>query len=134
MLNNVTKSFFGKVNKADDNESAENHPNETEIIKEKLRIIKTEIEALSNQLVAYQEKEQLVSHILISAQLDAFRIEQEARQNARLIIDECCLDLTERKKELDKLRSTVTELRKQYREILRHGPAVSAHPDTARDS
>ncbi|HBV96881.1 MAG: hypothetical protein JL50_15130 [Peptococcaceae bacterium BICA1-7] len=135
MVNISTKSFFGRVKKAaGNNPSAENLLTEIEMITENLKISKVEIDNLRNQLVVYQEKEQLVSHILINAQLNAHKIELEARQSARLIIERCKLDLNEKKIELDKLKSIVSRLRNQYREILRPCLPVDAPPDKAGGS
>lgn len=135
MFNNSNNSFFGRAKKeSDDYQTDEKSMIETETITENLRKSKIEIENLRNQLMSYQEKEQLVSQILINAQLNAHRIELEARQHARLLLEKCSMDLKEKKKELDRLRSNVSRLRKQYREIFSPGPPAGATPESAGDS
>lgn len=82
-----------------------------------LRQKEQEAEALRQKLQDYQERESMISQVLITAQQNARKIESEARENAGMLLEKCDSELKEKKQELEKLKVKVGRFKEEFREI-----------------
>lgn len=100
------------------NKFMENLTREVERARESLATLEKDNRNLINQLAMYQEREQLISQVLVTAQLNAQKIEYEARENARTMMEKCTEELRIKNLELDRMKSKVLRFKEEFKEVL----------------
>lgn len=99
---------------------------------EKIRALKEEIESartelkksedkaaeLQKRLNEYIDREHIISDVMLKAQVNAQRIEDEARERARLMLEKSEEELRKKNQELEFLRMKVERFREEFRGIL----------------
>lgn len=100
------------------NKNSDNLKKEIEKVSEALEKSEKELEGLKNQLALYHEREQVISQVLVTAQLNAQKIELEARENARIMLEKCNAELQVKNRELEKLRNKVARFKEEFKDLL----------------
>jgi len=99
---------------------------------QKVEALKTEIEKvqkglqyaeekraeLQKQLNSYIEREKVIADVLVTAQVNAQRIEEQARERASHMLVNAEEELKQKLQELDFLRIKVTRFKEEFREVL----------------
>lgn len=99
---------------------------------EKIRALKEEIESARNELKKseekaaelhkrlneYMDREHIISDVMLKAQVNAQRIEDEAKERARAMIEKSEEELRKKNQELEFLRMKVERFREEFREVL----------------
>ena len=73
---------------------------------------------LQKQLKAYIEREKVIADVLVTAQVNAQRIEEQARERASYMLEKAEEELKQKQQELDFLRIKVTRFKEEFREVL----------------
>lgn len=128
MHKNMRKGLFGfktrdvlnEIQQMDSNHQKELAQLQSAIEKAKLELTYSEeqIEQLKKQLNEYKEREHLVAEVMVTAQINAQRIEESAKERARIMIAESEEELKQKQQELDSLRIKVVSFKQDFRETL----------------
>lgn len=73
---------------------------------------------LQKQLYAFEERERLISDVMITAKVNAQKIEEQARDNARQMLENVETELKQKLQEIDILRVKVARFKEEFREVL----------------
>lgn len=92
----------------------------SEIEQARLELLKAQDkhEELQKQLQAYIERERSISDVMIAAQVNAQKIEEQARERARQTVETAEKELQQKLQELDMLRIKVSRFKEDFRDIL----------------
>ena len=107
-------------------ESMENEQQQkVEALKSEIEKVQTELQnaeekraELQKQLKAYIEREKVIADVLVTAQVNAQRIEEQARERASYMLEKAEEELKQKQQELDFLRIKVTRFKEEFREVL----------------
>ena len=107
-------------------ESMENEQQQkVEALKSEIEKVQTELQnaeekraELQKQLNAYIEREKVIADVLVTAQVNAQRIEEQARERASYMLEKAEEELKQKQQELDFLRIKVTRFKEEFREVL----------------
>lgn len=93
---------------------------EAEIERARLELNQSEANALAlqKQLNTYMERELLIAGVMLTAQKNAQRIEEEAREKARMMLEKSDEELRKKLQELELLRKKVERFKEEFREVL----------------
>jgi len=91
---------------------------EIEKIQAELQKAEEKREDLQKQLNSYIEKENLIAEVMVIAQINAQRIEEQARERARHMLENAEEELKQKLHELDFLRIKVARFKEEFREVL----------------
>lgn len=91
---------------------------EIEGVKEELNESEKKAEDLRQRLNSYMERELLIAEVMLTAQKNAQRIEEEAREKARIMLEKSDEELKKKLQELDFLRKKVERFKEEFREVL----------------
>ncbi|SHF51177.1 DivIVA domain-containing protein [Desulforamulus putei] len=87
-------------------------------LKNELTESRERVAALEQQLQVYIDREHAIADVLITAQKNASRIEEEARETAQRMLEKAEEELQKKQQELEKLRQKVQHFRQEFGEIL----------------
>lgn len=73
---------------------------------------------LQNQINGYVEREKMITDVMIKAQINAQNIEEQAREKARMMLENSEQELRHKLQELDFVRLKVTRFKDEFREVL----------------
>ncbi len=99
---------------------------------QKVDDLKTDIEKAKEELSAalekqvqvqreldnYVEREKMITNVMVEAQISAHKIEEQARDRARMMLESSEEELKHKLQELDLLRLKVTRFKEEFREVL----------------
>jgi len=91
---------------------------EIEKIQAELKSAEEKREELQKQLNIYIERERTITDVMVTAQINAQRIEEQARERARHMLENTEEELKQKLQELDFLRIKVARFKEEFREIL----------------
>ncbi len=77
-----------------------------------------QVAEIQQKLDVYIAKERLVSEVMITAQQNAQKIEEQAREKARILLENSEAELKRKQQELDFLRIKVARFKEDFRETL----------------
>lgn len=73
---------------------------------------------LQKQLNEYIDRERLVTDVMVTAQVNAQRLVEQAREKARMMLENSEEELRRKLQELDFLRAKVARFKDEFREVL----------------
>jgi len=73
---------------------------------------------LQSKLHSYVEREYMIAEVMLKAQKNALRMEEEAKEKARLMLEKTDEELNKKRQELELLRIKVERFRDEFRGIL----------------
>ncbi|MDD4627639.1 MAG: hypothetical protein PHP87_11270 [Syntrophomonas sp.] len=91
---------------------------EIEKIQAELQKAEEKREELQERLNTYMERERIISDVMVTAQINAQRIEEQARERARHMLENAEEELKQKLHELDFLRIKVARFKEEFREVL----------------
>ena len=91
---------------------------EIEAAKSELKESEEKILELQKRLHDYIEREHMIAEVLMNAHKNAQRMEEEAREKARIMMEKSEEELKIKLQELEMLRSKAERFRAEFREIL----------------
>lgn len=93
---------------------------ETEVEKLKAELDRTEHTRaeLQGQLDQFIAKERLIAEVMVNAEVNARRIEEQASKKAQIMIESAEKELKARLNELDLLRTRITQFKDEFRATL----------------
>lgn len=93
---------------------------ETEIEKSKMELLSMEEKRikLQSKLDDYEKREHLITEVMLTAQINAQKIDEQARERARTILSNSEEELKNNLHELDLLRIKVARFKEEFREVL----------------
>lgn len=128
MYKNFGKTLFGfkpcevinEIQRIDSEHQQRIADLQAEIEEAKAKLTKTEekSEELQKQLSSYIEREHLIAEVMLTAQKNAQRIEEEAREKARQMLEKSEKELNKKEQELKVLRAKINRFKEEFGEIL----------------
>jgi len=91
---------------------------EIEIVRVELEKSEENAVELHKQLNYYMEREHMIAGVMLTAQRNSLRIEEEAREKARMMLEESGEELKKKLEELELLRTKVEHFKREFREVL----------------
>jgi len=91
---------------------------EIEKIQTELQNAEEKREDMQKQLNSYIAKENLIAEVMVTAQINAQRIEEQARERARHMLENTEEELKQKLQELDFLRIKAARFKEEFREVL----------------
>jgi chromosome segregation ATPase len=91
---------------------------EIEKVKVELQNAEAKRDELQKQLDSYVEREKMISDVMVTAQINAQRIEEQARERAAVMLESAQEELKQKLQELDFLRIKVARFKEEFREVL----------------
>lgn len=91
---------------------------EIEKVQKELQYAEEKKNELKKQLNSYVERENVLADVLVTAQVNAQRIEEQARERASHMMANAEEELKQKLQELDFLRIKVTRFKEEFREVL----------------
>lgn len=73
---------------------------------------------IQTELNSYVEREKLIADVMVKAQINAQKIEEQAREKARMMLENTEEELKNKLQELDFLRLKVARFKDEFREVL----------------
>ncbi|MEN6351458.1 MAG: hypothetical protein ABFD08_18960 [Syntrophomonas sp.] len=73
---------------------------------------------LQKQLNGYIERERLVTDVMVTAQVNAQKLVEQAREKSRMMLENSEEELKHKLQELEFLRMKVTRFKEEFREVL----------------
>lgn len=128
MYRNIGKTLFGfkpkdvinEMQRLDSEYQTKTEALQAEIERAKEELKKTEarLPELQKQLDDHLNKERQISEVMITAQMNAQRIEDQAREKAVSLLQNSEEELRRKNQELDFLRMKVNRFKEEFRETL----------------
>jgi len=91
---------------------------ELEGLRNELKRAEEKENELKYKLETYTEKERYISEVMMTAQANAQKVEEQARERARLMMDASEEELKKKQQELEVLRAKVIRFKDEFRNIL----------------
>jgi len=73
---------------------------------------------LEKRLAEYAERERLLADVLVTAHINAQKIEEQAREHARIMLEKSEEELRNKQLEIEALRSKVVRFKEEFRHTL----------------
>ena len=96
----------------------EEFKSEIEKLQTELHNAEDKRDELKGQLNSYIEKEKMIAEVMVTAQVNAQRIEEQARERAAAMLESAHEELKQKIHELDLLRIKVVRFKEEFREVL----------------
>lgn len=91
---------------------------ELEGLRNELKRAEEKENELKHKLETYSEKERYISEVMMTAQANAQKVEEQARERARLMMDASEEELRKKQQELEVLRAKIIRFKDEFRNIL----------------
>lgn len=128
MYRNIGRSLFGfkprqvinEIETMDNEYKSKVEALQSEIDQARIDLARSEesLQQLQGQLNDYIVREHLVAEVMVTAQQSAQKIEEQARERARVMLENSEAELKRRLQELDFLRIKVSRFKEEFRDTL----------------
>jgi len=125
MNKNMRRSIFGYKPSDVNNEFAraeEEHRTKIQLLQAELAKAQSQLREaeevklqLEKKLAEYAERERLLADVLVTAHINAQRIEEQAREHARIMLEKSEEELRNKQLELEALRSKIIRFKDEFR-------------------
>lgn len=87
-------------------------------LKQELQEAESRAAAMEQQLQVLIDREHAIAQVLLTAQKNAYRIEEEARERSQAMLDNAEEELRNKQKELENLRQKIENFKSEFADIL----------------